>query len=52
MAMKIQVEIFCVVTLFSVAIGYQCFGGPCCLHFQGKVHDAGAVSRKGQNTCE
>jgi hypothetical protein len=31
---RIQVEVFGVVTLCSVAVGYQRFGGPCCLHFQ------------------
>jgi hypothetical protein len=36
MAVKIQVEFFCVVTLCSVAVGYQRFGGPCCFHFQGE----------------
>jgi hypothetical protein len=30
-----------VVMLCSVAVGYQCFGGPCCLHLQGEVHGAG-----------
>jgi len=29
---SLQVEVFWVVTPFSVAVGYQCFGGPCCLH--------------------
>jgi hypothetical protein len=28
----VQVEVFWFVTPCSVAIGYQCFGGPCCLH--------------------
>jgi hypothetical protein len=32
---KIQVEEFWVVTPCSVAIGYQRFGGLCCLHLQG-----------------
>jgi len=32
--MKIQAKFFWVVTAFSVAIGYQCFRGPCCLHLQ------------------
>jgi hypothetical protein len=27
-----QVEIFRVVMLCSVVVGYQCSGGPCCLH--------------------
>jgi len=36
--MKIQVMVFWVVTTCGVMVGYQCFGGPCCL--QGKVHSA------------
>jgi hypothetical protein len=32
---KIQVVVFRVVTPRSVAVGYQCFGGLCCLH----LHD-------------
>jgi hypothetical protein len=28
----IQVEVFWIVMLHSVAVGYQCFGGYCCLH--------------------
>jgi hypothetical protein len=31
-AVKIQVEVFWVVTPCSVVVGYQCFRGPCCLH--------------------
>jgi hypothetical protein len=27
-----QIEVFWVVMPCSVADGYQCFGGPCCLH--------------------
>jgi len=34
-AVKIQVQVFCDVTQRSVAVGYQRFGGPCCLHLQG-----------------
>jgi len=30
--MKIQVGVFWVVALCSVAVGYQHFGGPYCLH--------------------
>jgi hypothetical protein len=26
--------------LYSVVIGYQCFGGPCCLQFQAEVNGA------------
>jgi hypothetical protein len=34
-----QVEVFWVVTPSTVAVGHQCFGGPCCLQFQGEVPD-------------
>jgi hypothetical protein len=37
MAVKTQVKVFWVVMLCSVAVGYQCFRGPCCLHLQGEV---------------
>jgi hypothetical protein len=33
-ALKIQVEVFWAVTPCSVVIGYQRFGGPCCIHLQ------------------
>jgi hypothetical protein len=29
---KIQAEVFWVVMLGSIVVGYQCFRGPCCLH--------------------
>jgi hypothetical protein len=32
--MKMQVVVFCVVRPCSVVVGYQRFGGPCCLHLQ------------------
>jgi hypothetical protein len=32
---KIQVNLFLVVTPCSAVVGYQRFGGPCCLHLQG-----------------
>jgi hypothetical protein len=32
MAMKIHVVVFWVMTLCSDVVGYQFFGGPCCLH--------------------
>jgi hypothetical protein len=32
----IQVKVFWVVTSCSVVVGYQRFGGPCCLHLQGE----------------
>jgi len=31
---KIHFQVFWVVTLRSVVIGYQRFGAPCCLHLQ------------------
>jgi len=37
MAVNIQIKFFWVVTLCSVAVGYHCLGGPCCLHLQGQV---------------
>jgi hypothetical protein len=36
-AVMFHVEVFWVVTLCIVVIGYQRFGGPCCLHLQGVV---------------
>jgi len=41
MEVKIQVKVFLVVTQCSVAVGYQHFGGPCCLHLHGEAHGAG-----------
>jgi hypothetical protein len=35
-AVKIEVEFFWLVTLCNVVLGYQRFGGPCCLHLQGE----------------
>jgi len=29
-----QVEVFWIVKQYRVVVGYQCFGGPCCLHLQ------------------
>jgi hypothetical protein len=31
---KVQVDVFWSVTLYSVVVGYQPFGEPCCLHLQ------------------
>jgi hypothetical protein len=39
--MKFQAEVFWVVTPKSVVVGYQHFGGPCCLHLQCEVNGAG-----------
>jgi len=33
--MMIQVDVFWVVTVCIVVVGYYRFGGPCCLHLQG-----------------
>jgi hypothetical protein len=41
MVVKIQVWVLWIVMPCSVAVGYQCFGGSCCLHFQGEVHGTG-----------
>jgi hypothetical protein len=35
---NIQVEVVWVVASCSITVGYQRFGGPCCLHLQGEVH--------------
>jgi hypothetical protein len=35
--LMMQVEVFWVVTPYSVVVGYQRFRGPCCLHLQGEV---------------
>jgi len=32
--MKMQVEVFWIVKPCNVVVGYQRFGGPCCLHLQ------------------
>jgi len=40
----IQVKIFWVVTLCSIVVGHQWFGGPSCLHLQGEVTGAGKNS--------
>jgi hypothetical protein len=37
-AVKIQVEIFWVVTSCSVVVGYQCFGGLRCFHLKSEVN--------------
>jgi hypothetical protein len=38
-AVKIQIEVFWVVTPCGVVVGCQCFGGPCCLclHAKGQI---------------
>jgi hypothetical protein len=35
-AVKIHVEVFCVVTPCGVPVGYRRFGGPCCFHLEGE----------------
>jgi len=37
-ALNIPVEVFWVMTPCSVPVGYQRFGGPCCLPLQGEVN--------------
>jgi hypothetical protein len=44
-AVQIQVDIFWILTPFSVAVGYQGFGGPCCLHLQGILPHCNTVSQ-------
>jgi len=39
-AAMFQVEVVRVVTPFSVVVGYQRFGVPCFIHFQGEVWSA------------
>jgi len=39
--LNIEVEVFCVVMLCSVAVECQCFRGPYCLHVKGEVTDDG-----------
>jgi hypothetical protein len=34
---NVHVEVLWVVASCIVMAGYQCFGGPCCLHLQGEV---------------
>jgi hypothetical protein len=38
-AVEVRVEVFCVVMPCIVEVGYQCFGGPCCLHLQGEINE-------------
>jgi hypothetical protein len=40
MVVMLHVEVFWVMTLCSVVVGYQCFRGPCCPHLQGQVKAA------------
>jgi len=40
-----QVEVFWVVTPCIVVVGYQSFGGPCCLHLQGDGRQHGSPKR-------
>jgi len=35
-AVRIQTVVFWAATPSGVVVGYQRFGGPCCLHFQGE----------------
>jgi hypothetical protein len=40
-AVKIQARVFWIMMLSSAAVGYQCFGGPCCLFLQGEGSGTG-----------
>jgi hypothetical protein len=40
---KIHVKVFWVVKPCSGGVGYQCFGGPCCIHLQGEVKTGSKV---------
>jgi len=42
-AVKIQITVFWVVTLNSVRVQYQHFGGPWCLHLQQDFQNAGIL---------
>jgi len=33
-AVKIHIEVFWILTPRSVVVGYERFGGPCCIHLQ------------------
>jgi len=44
MAVMFQVEILRFITPCSVSVGYQRFGGPCCLHLRGEVTSEMLVS--------
>jgi len=41
-----QVKIFWSVMQRSVAVGYQRFGGPCCLHLQSDDGDSMIIGRR------
>jgi hypothetical protein len=34
---NVEIEVFCIVVMFSVVVRYQHFGGPWCLHLQGVI---------------
>jgi hypothetical protein len=38
---KIQIMVFWVVMLCTVAVEYHCFRGSCCLHLLGEVNGTG-----------
>jgi len=42
-AVMLQVEFFWIAIPCSVVVGYQCFGGTCCLHLQGEVNGTGKI---------
>jgi hypothetical protein len=49
-----QIEVFCAVTQYSIVVGYQHFGGPCCLHLHWVVtscNDVVGYQRFGGPCC-
>jgi hypothetical protein len=50
--MKIQVVVFWVVILYSVVVGHQRFGGPCCFHLQGGSKVLHGVTTQKSMICE
>jgi hypothetical protein len=51
-AVKIHVGVFWVMTPCSYVVGYQRFGGPCCLHVQGEVKMEAAWSSETLDTTQ
>jgi len=49
---KIQVVVLWVVTSCSIAVGYQRFEGPCCLHLHGEVRGVNTASQPSRSGLE
>jgi hypothetical protein len=46
-------QVFWIMTPCSVVVGYQRFGGPCCLHLQGKLYKSShPISSRGNGKQE